>query len=290
MLNLDMEHVVYIYVIGCVLDEFSIILKFIICNMSYFDLGHDMQTTIRSVHKSSCIAEIRQYAPCKDSRLPLAYVSTSNAPYLSKISISQEILDSFRDTEFWYVDQGIVASETDGSTSFRRPAQRQEEKWWLPIPNVPPGGLHENTRKQLQHKRECTSQILKAAMAINSNALAEMEVPEPYLDSLPKNAKESLGDVIYRYITSGQFSPECLLDCLEFSSEHQALQIANRIEESIFVWRRTPAARTRNNAEKRELFSDRAESLLLCLKQRFPSLTQTTLDMSKIQFNKVSDP
>ena len=94
--------------------------------------------------------------------------------------------------------------------------------------------------------------------------------------------------MIHRCITCDQFSPECLLDYLEFSSEHQALEIANRVEASIFVWRRKTTARSKNNAEKRELFADRAESLLLCLKQRFPGLTQTTLDMSKIQFNKVS--
>jgi hypothetical protein len=41
------------------------------------------------------------------------------------------------------------------------------------------------------------------------------------------------------------------------------------------------------DAEKRELLAERAESLLLCLKQRFPGLPQTTLDMSKIQYNKV---
>lgn len=41
------------------------------------------------------------------------------------------------------------------------------------------------------------------------------------------------------------------------------------------------------DADKRELFSERAESLLLCMKQRFPGLPQTTLDMSKIQYNKV---
>jgi hypothetical protein len=41
------------------------------------------------------------------------------------------------------------------------------------------------TRKQLQHKRDSANQILKAAMAINSIALAEMEIPESYLDSLP---------------------------------------------------------------------------------------------------------
>lgn len=54
------------------------------------------------------------------------------------------------------------------------------------MPRVPPGGLQENSRKLLQHKRKCTNQILKAAMAINSNALAEMDVPVSYLDSLPK--------------------------------------------------------------------------------------------------------
>lgn len=41
------------------------------------------------------------------------------------------------------------------------------------------------------------------------------------------------------------------------------------------------------DGEKRELLADRAETLLLCLKQRFPALPQTTLDTSKIQYNKV---
>lgn len=95
-------------------------------------------------------------------------------------------MDNFIDTEFWYADQGVLANDSDGSASFRKTLRRQEEKWWLPVPRVPPGGLHEKTRKQLQHKRECANQILKAAMAINSNALAEMEVPESYLESLPK--------------------------------------------------------------------------------------------------------
>lgn len=98
----------------------------------------------------------------------------------------QEILDSFEDCEFWYVDQGILAPETDGSSSLERMLQRQEEKWWLPVPRVPPGGLQEDSRRQLQHKRESTNQILKAAMAINSTTLADLEIPEPYLEALPK--------------------------------------------------------------------------------------------------------
>ncbi|XP_055808621.1 rop guanine nucleotide exchange factor 7-like [Solanum dulcamara] len=229
-----------------------------------------------------------------------------NLPALRKLdNMLLEILDSFRSTEFWYVDQGILAPESDGSSSFRNPLPRQEEKWWLPVPRVPPGGLRENARRQLQHRRDSTNQILKAAMAINSNSLAEMEVPESYLEGLPKNGKASLGDLIHRYITSDQFSPECLLDCLDLSSEHQAFEIANRVEASIYVWRRRAHSKPfgtthRSNSksswemvkdlmvdgDKRELLADRAESLLLCLKQRFPGLPQTTLDMSKIQYNK----
>ncbi|XP_011037640.1 PREDICTED: rop guanine nucleotide exchange factor 5-like [Populus euphratica] len=229
-----------------------------------------------------------------------------NLPALRKLdNMLLEVLDSFADTEFWYVDQGIVAPDGDGSASFRKTMQRQEEKWWLPVPRVPAGGLSDDTRKQLNHTRECTNQILKAAMAINSVALAEMDVPDSYLEALPKNGRACLGDLVYRYITSDQFSADCLLDCLDLSSEHVALEIANRVESSIYVWRRRAHSRpppnpnrstTRSSWEmvkdfmvdgdKRELLAERAESLLLSLKQRFPNLTQTTLDTSKIQFNK----
>ncbi|XP_022745358.1 rop guanine nucleotide exchange factor 5-like isoform X1 [Durio zibethinus] len=40
------------------------------------------------------------------------------------------------------------------------------------------------------------------------------------------------------------------------------------------------------DGDQRELLAERAENLLLCLKQRFPGLTQTALDTSKIQCNK----
>ncbi|PNX81834.1 rop guanine nucleotide exchange factor 1-like protein, partial [Trifolium pratense] len=230
-----------------------------------------------------------------------------NLPALRKLdNMLLEIQDSFVDTEFWYVDQGVIAPDAGTSpSSFRQALQRQEEKWWLPVPRVPSCGLHENSRKQLQHKRDCTSQILKAAMAINSITLAEMDIPESYLESLPKNARVSLGDVIHRYITSDHFSPECLLDCLDLSSEHQAIEIANRAEASMYIWRKKTNSKPASvsgrsssrtswemvkdlmvDADKRELFAERAEILLLSLKQRFPGLPQTALDMSKIQYNK----
>ncbi|GAU41029.1 hypothetical protein TSUD_133360, partial [Trifolium subterraneum] len=229
-----------------------------------------------------------------------------NLPALRKLdNMLLEILDSFTATEFWYVDQGIVAADADGSGSFRKSIQRQEEKWWLPVPRVPPEGLSENSRKNLNLSRESASQILKAAMSINSIALAEMEVPETYLETLPKNGRTCLGDFIYRYITSDQFSSECLLDCLDLSSEHTALEIANRLEAAIYVWRRrshhkpspSPNRSTTKSSwgmvkdfmldgDKRELLANRAENILNSLKNRFPGLTQTTLDTCKIQCNK----
>ena len=121
-----------------------------------------------------------------------------------------------------------------------------------------------------------------------------------------QNGRACLGDVIYRYITSDQFSAECLLDCLDLSSEHVALEIANRVEASIYVWRRRSQSRLPPNpnrstaksswelvkdlmvdGDKREMLAERAEGLMICLKQRFPGLTQTSLDTSKIQCNKV---
>lgn len=112
-----------------------------------------------------------------------------------------------------------------------------------------------------------------------------------------------MGPTLYRYITSEQFAPDCLLDCLDLSSDHHALEIADRMEASIHGWRRRSLSNLSgiatksswgivkgkaNDGEKRELFADRAESILLFLKQRFPGLSQTNLDVCKIQFNKVT--
>nr|GFC72812.1 Rop guanine nucleotide exchange factor 7-like [Tanacetum cinerariifolium] len=67
-------------------------------------------------------------------------------------------------------------------------------------------------------------------MATNSVTLANMDVPESYMEALPKNAKGSVCDLICLYISSDHLLPECLLDCLDLSSKHQALEIANRVE------------------------------------------------------------
>ncbi|KAJ4967124.1 hypothetical protein NE237_018973 [Protea cynaroides] len=234
-----------------------------------------------------------------------------NLPALKKLdAMLVSILDGFRDTEFWYVDRSIIVAEAgdgDGcpsTSSFGRPSIRQEEKWWLPCPKVPPNGLSEDARKRLQKCRDCTNQILKAAMAINSSVLAEMEIPNAYMETLPKSGKACLGEIIYRYITAGQFSPDCLLDCLDLSSEHRTLEVANRIEAAVHVWRLKDQKKRSNHAkagrsswggkvkglvrdvEKSYILAQRAETLLQSLRFRYPGLPQTALDMNKIQYNK----
>ncbi|KAG0590540.1 hypothetical protein KC19_1G107600 [Ceratodon purpureus] len=226
-----------------------------------------------------------------------------NLPALRKLdAMLLDSLDLYTDTEFWYVDRGIVMAEKESKSGSRLSMQRQEEKWWLPTPKVPVNGLSEEGRRKLQHQREAISQILKAAMAINAQVLMEMEVPDVYWDSLPKNGKSSLGDTIYKHLSADNFSADHLLSMVDLSSEHSQLEVANRLETAILVWRRKIQSKHSNAAAKsswgmmkelvvadenrREQIADRAESMLLSLKLKFPGLPQTALDMNKIQYNK----
>lgn len=226
-----------------------------------------------------------------------------NLPALQKLdTMLIDTLENFHDTEFWYAEQGSMSSNSTRSGSFRRViVQRKEEKWWLPVPCVPPGGLSEKSRKHLRHKRDCANQIHKAAMAINSTILAEMEIPDSYMANLPKSGRACLGDVVYRYMYSTEkFSPGHLLDCLSIASEHEALELADRVEASMYTWRRKACMShsksswdmvkdlmsDTDRSDKNHLLAARAESLLFCLKQRYPELAQTSLDTCKIQCNR----
>ncbi|KAK1290107.1 Rop guanine nucleotide exchange factor 2 [Acorus calamus] len=222
-----------------------------------------------------------------------------NLPALQKLdAMLLEILESFLDKEFWYMDQDDLSSISNTSKSFRMVVHRNEEKWWLPVPCVPPCGLHTKTSKELRHKRESVNQIHKAAMAINNSILAEMEVPETYLGNLPKSGRASLGDGMYRHIfTTDSFSPDHLLNCLNITSEHEALEITDRVEASMYIWRRKASMQHSKcswdmvkdlmaDGDKNVILARRADDLLLCIKRRYPELSQTTLDTCKIQYNK----
>ncbi|PIA64961.1 hypothetical protein AQUCO_00100434v1 [Aquilegia coerulea] len=206
-----------------------------------------------------------------------------NIPALRKLdAMLIDYLDNFKDqNEFWYVSKD--ADE----------GKRKDDKWWLPTAKVPPSGLSDVSRKWLQFQKESVNQVLKAAMAINAQVLSEMQIPESYIESLPKNGRASLGDSLYRSITVEFFDPDQFLSTLDLSSEHKILDLKNRIEASIIIWKRKMNNKDSKSSwgsavslEKRELFEERAETILLLLKHRFPGIPQSSLDISKIQYNR----
>lgn len=231
-----------------------------------------------------------------------------NLPPLRKLdAMLVTMLDGFHDSEFSYVDRGLVVSDRgenvkrqSNASSSDSPMIQYEEKWWLPFPKVPSKGLSENIVKILKQCRECSNQIFKAAASINSSVLSQMEVPKVYLETLPKSAKVCLGETLHHYITTAHFSPESLLDYLEMSSECTTLQIANRIEAAMHIWtqKRTKSHGTGKQSwtgslkglggdkEKNKVLSERANTLLKNLKIQFPGLPRTRLDLDKIQSNK----
>lgn len=106
--------------------------------------------------------------------------------YLTTSYDMQDCLDNFKDkNEFYYVSRDADESENGN-------AKRKVEKWWLPTAKVPPEGLSEMSRKFLQYQKDCVNQVLKAAMAINSQVISEMEVPDNYIESLPKVRNEQV--------------------------------------------------------------------------------------------------
>ncbi|WVZ68765.1 hypothetical protein U9M48_017661 [Paspalum notatum var. saurae] len=211
----------------------------------------------------------------------------ANIPALRKLdTMLLDYLDNFKErNEFWYVKRDSE-SENEGS-------QRSDEKWWIPIVKVPPGGLQPASRGWLLHQKELVNQVLKAAMAINANCLMEMNIPDAYIDTLPKNGRASLGDALYRIITDVEFDPDDFLSTVDLTSEHKILDLKDRIEASVIIWNRKVHNKDGKSSwgstvsqEKREQFEERAQTLLLIIKHRFPGIPQSTLDIAKIQENR----
>ncbi|KAL6845191.1 hypothetical protein ACP4OV_024686 [Aristida adscensionis] len=210
----------------------------------------------------------------------------ANIPALRKIdTMLLDYLENFKDrNEFWYVKRDSCASDGE---------DRSDEKWWIPIVKVPPSGLPQASRAWLLHQRELVNQLLKAAMAINANCLMEMNIPETYLEQLPKNGRVSLGDALYRIITDVEFDPDVFLSTVDLTSEHKILDLKDRIEASVIIWNRKVHNKDGKSSwgsavsqEKREQFEERAQTLLLIIKHRFPGIPQSTLDIAKIQENR----
>ncbi|KAI7752976.1 hypothetical protein M8C21_026717, partial [Ambrosia artemisiifolia] len=214
-----------------------------------------------------------------------------NLPALQKLdSMLLETLDSMVETEFWYDEGG---SRAEGRV--------QSKRWWLPAPQVPIGGLSDGQRKKLLTQAKLVLQIFKAAKSVNEDILLEMPIPKAISDVLPKSGKESLGEDLYRILNKGASSACDMLNSLSLKNENSALDVINRLEAAIYVWKdkieehdsgKSPARTSWSckdpvlELDKIELLITRAESLAREIKIRYPDLPQKFLDVMRIQNGK----
>ncbi|KAK1435961.1 hypothetical protein QVD17_01734 [Tagetes erecta] len=216
-----------------------------------------------------------------------------NLPALRKLdSMLLETLDAMTNNGFWYEEvrqvEGKIKSIKEG------------KRWWLPKPHVPVGGLSDEERKKMLIQAKTIHQIFKAAKSINETILLEMPIPSIIGEALPKSGKASLGDDLYRILDAASSSPVGMLNSLNLKSEHTALDTINRLEAAIYAWKERISihktskypARTWSlkdpsmELDKIEFLINRAELLLQQIRNRYPNLPQTFLDVMKIQYGK----
>lgn len=117
-----------------------------------------------------------------------------------------------------------------------------------------------------------------------------------------QSGKASLGDDLYRILDAASSSPVGMFNSLKLKSEHTALDTINRLEAAIYAWKerisiqkisKSPARTSWSlkdpsmELDKIEFLINRAELLLQQIRNRYPNLPQTFLDVMKIQYGKV---
>ncbi|KAM0043697.1 putative PRONE domain, Rop guanine nucleotide exchange factor [Helianthus debilis subsp. tardiflorus] len=217
-----------------------------------------------------------------------------NLPALQKLdSLLLEMLDAMTNTEHWYEE----GSRSEGKNK----SVEEGERWWLPMPRVPAGGLSNGKRKRLLNQTKLVHQIFKAAKSINETILAEMPVPKIIGQALPKSGKANLGDDLYRTLNTASYSAVGMLNSLNIKSEHNALVTINRLEAAIYAWKeRVSIQKTSTKSPARTVWSfkdpselnkiefliNRAEVLMQQIRNQYPNLPQSFLHVLKIQYGK----
>jgi hypothetical protein len=119
-----------------------------------------------------------------------------------------------------------------------------------------------------------------------------------------QSGKASLGEELYKCLFAESSSSDEILNSLNLKYEHCALEVINRLEAAIFAWKvkvtdhvsgKSPVRTSwsfikdsMSEMDKMELLLDQAEAFLHRFKIRFPNLTHTLPNVTKIQYGKVS--
>lgn len=107
-------------------------------------------------------------------------------------------------------------------------------------------------------------------------------------------------------ITAESTKARDIMDLLNLKSDHSVLETINKLEAAILAWKQRMAEQSSGKStpvrtswsfmkdfsvsemDKIEILLNRAEALLQQLKIRYPNLPRTFLDVTKIQYGKVS--
>ncbi|KAL9258720.1 Rop guanine nucleotide exchange factor 14-like protein [Drosera capensis] len=218
-----------------------------------------------------------------------------NLPALQKLdSMLIEILDSMVKTEFWYADCSTLGEARDG---FAKTSNRR-----LPFPRIPKDGLPEKARKKLLCQGNLVHQVFKAAKSINEDVLHGMPLPGTLKNLLPRSVRSSLGDDLFKVLSSESSSPTEMAVSLKLMSDHELLDIINKLEAAALVTKdriNEQAARTKSQSqswsflkgampklEKMNSLLSRVEALLHELKIRFPYIPHSFIDVMKVNHCK----
>lgn len=104
-------------------------------------------------------------------------------------------------------------------------------------------------------------------------------------------------------MTAESIPAEEMINSLNLRSEHSALEAINRLEAAIFAWKEKIAEQGNGKSpvrtswsfikdpiselDKMESLVNQAEIRLQQLKNKYPNLPQTFLDVTKVQYGKV---
>ncbi|PHU10104.1 hypothetical protein BC332_21964 [Capsicum chinense] len=90
-----------------------------------------------------------------------------------------------------YGNKAEVRSSNEHPNTMQARCDSYYDKWWIPAPKVPPNDLSYSMRKWLRLQKDSVNQVHKAVIAINSQVLSEMEIPESYIESLPRMGEQA---------------------------------------------------------------------------------------------------
>ncbi|KAK4525271.1 hypothetical protein GAYE_SCF09G3179 [Galdieria yellowstonensis] len=206
------------------------------------------------------------------------------ATYLPRLQELDKVLqDLFASLECL---KGVVTYETNTT-----PTQKAN-RWWIYEPVLPHSGLPPELSQYLSDLEGKGRSVWLECRQINEAVVGTMNVPEAFVSSLPKKAKEVLGEDLEESMNNPYFNVERYLKEKKKWNESTAHQVVTNLEKAVCIWKskmdegmKAKWTLRRDRIQKYSVLLRRADAAIRVLKQRFPYMLQTELEQSKIFHN-----